>query len=1239
MKKGMIKAVAFILCIALIIGEGSIVYATQGLEGNGEAFEEHSEESEVLNEESLASEKEEFQEDSSTEESLEEENEDISEEVSQEPVEEVSEQMEDISEDEPSQEDDSEEMSGNSEETVSVESVAEESELFDGLPDYYVMTSEDMENKAKLRENVDSVLDGKEGINYVENEILVYADSLEEAEMFAEAFNGSLSKYVERLAVIKLNTGEDEPVLSVKQAVTAAADVNSKLPAAWPNTIHQFYTSADPALDPFSSVYQWQHDMLNSEDAWKAGYDGTGVKVAVLDTGIRLGHEDFDWSKVVTYCTSLDKEEELNKYRPNNPLVISEDDLYVGHGTHVNGIIAAQRNNNKGGAGIAPNVELYSCNIFTPTVGAAADDIYEGIYWAIEQEVDIVNMSFGTIEYNQYVADAVKDAYEHGIMMFAAAGNVNSNSDHYPACYEGAISIAAIEETGAKTYFSSYGSKVRYAFPGDSIYSTVSGIIGENGDVTSLTTDSYCEFSGTSMASPAAAAAAAITIQYARENNLIYRLSGPDKVNKLLSLMDAASITPSQKNIGKGCVNLAKLVGVTTIEEAPKMPELIYFPGGTYLKSSLEIALAPVENADIIYTTDNTVPSVKNGELQGSTRFYDYYNGIIIEGSRNVTLKAVAVNMTTGQTSPVLTQKYVLKPDVRSVNAYNKENQYVVSQGGKLTLKADCYPDYAVCKKIEWFVDLQPKGITVKNGVVSVSKNAKPGVYGIVAIATNGTDDNTDDTYDYVEIEVIKSEKKVSSIKSEKLSYVINENEDYRLQPIKVESKDNSVKCKDLLWTVSDTDIIESYIDDGNLCVYGKREGKTKLTGKALDGSNKKIVLNIEVVGTGVLKGNIRIPRGKSATYKAVSYNGKNISNKLLTWKVAPEGKGVTVANGKVKVAKDAGIQTYTVTATRKDNDAIQYVTEIKVVSGSITKLEIPKSSQNIILTRCMDSDIGVTSARVAIKMEGSGATSDNWRFDTDTSLIDCSKKGNILTINAGGYCGSTTINLYSVDGSNKKAQIKVDVVNPASRMKLSYPTGRCANLAYGKTMKLIPYFGKDYGVLTKPEKTIEWSSSSPDIIAVDENGKVTAKHYSGTAVITAKSAILGVEAQMQITATDIVTRVEIVRSEILNESGTRVKYYNYANDKDGYLYLRMKTKHGGNVYIEDCELYFDSLNFSTKGAGVGINPFLYECGLEGEQYYAVFIAYTVNHRGTHNLLLDFKDGNTTKTKFTFKYK
>ena len=109
----------------------------------------------------------------------------------------------------------------------------------------------------------------------------------------------------------------------------------------------------------------------------------------------------------------------------------------------------------------------------------------------------------------------------------------------------------------------------------------------------------------------------------------------------------------------------------------------------------------------------------------------------------------------------------------------------------------------------------------------------------------NGTDDNTDDTYDYVEIEVIKSEKKVSSIKSEKLSYVINENEDYRLQPIKVETKDNSVKCKDLLWTVSDTDIIESYIDDGNLCVYGK-----------------------------------------SATYKAVSYNGKNISNKLLAWKL-----------------------------------------------------------------------------------------------------------------------------------------------------------------------------------------------------------------------------------------------------------------------------------------------------------------------------------------------------------------
>lgn len=204
-----------------------------------------------------------------------------------------------------------------------------------------------------------------------------------------------------------------------------------------------------------------------------------------------------------------------DKYYGNNNLYVSKDGAT--HGTHVAGIIGAQRGNGIGMDGVADNVKLMSIRA-VPDGDEHDKDIALAIRYAVDNGARVINMSFGkgfSPEKN-WVDDAVKYADSKGVLLVHAAGNDNQNVDttyNYPsrAYANGSrpvnwitVGASGDEKLGGLTAsFSNYGEKEVDVFaPGVKIYSTVPG------------GNTYANLQGTSMASPVVAGIAAFIMSY-----------------------------------------------------------------------------------------------------------------------------------------------------------------------------------------------------------------------------------------------------------------------------------------------------------------------------------------------------------------------------------------------------------------------------------------------------------------------------------------------------------------------------------------------------------------------------------------------------------------------------------------------------------------------------------------------------------------------------------------------------
>lgn len=230
---------------------------------------------------------------------------------------------------------------------------------------------------------------------------------------------------------------------------------------------------------------------VHAEKAWDVT-DGTGIKVAVIDTGIDMAHPDLA-SKVVA-----------QKVFTTNTI-----DDKLGHGTHVAGIVAAVTNNNQGIAGTCPGCQLLIGKAVGDNGEGQTSTIAQGIMWAADSGAQIINVSSGGEQETQVQKDAIAYAIGKGSLVVAAAGNEGIDGFFYPARTAGVLSVGATSNSDIKSSFSNFGSWVKVTAPGTNIYSTLPTHAFNMQAEADLQTN-YDYVSGTSMSAPMVSGVAAL---------------------------------------------------------------------------------------------------------------------------------------------------------------------------------------------------------------------------------------------------------------------------------------------------------------------------------------------------------------------------------------------------------------------------------------------------------------------------------------------------------------------------------------------------------------------------------------------------------------------------------------------------------------------------------------------------------------------------------------------------------
>ncbi|MFH1473568.1 MAG: S8 family peptidase [Candidatus Aenigmatarchaeota archaeon] len=238
---------------------------------------------------------------------------------------------------------------------------------------------------------------------------------------------------------------------------------------------------------------------IGADKVWALGYDGSGVTVAVLDTGVDYDHQELSDSIVggisfVSYTSSY-----------------SDDH---GHGTHVSGIITA--NGVVASAeGVAPGAKVWMAKVcdsggscYTSDIAAAIDYVVDGPDGAPntgDEPAKIMSISLGgggtsrSNCDNDYLASKVNWAVSKGVTVVAAAGNTGRVVSS-PGCASGAIAVGAVDKGDVRPSWSGSGSALDIVAPGVSIYSSLPG-------------GAYASWSGTSMATPHVSATVALMRQ------------------------------------------------------------------------------------------------------------------------------------------------------------------------------------------------------------------------------------------------------------------------------------------------------------------------------------------------------------------------------------------------------------------------------------------------------------------------------------------------------------------------------------------------------------------------------------------------------------------------------------------------------------------------------------------------------------------------------------------------------
>ena len=841
-----------------------------------------------------------------------------------------------------------------------------------GMPEGFSLTEEQLQGKKNITEkNVTEVLGNlTPGVDYAEDEVMFACKDPEYAQTVAEAYGGILESCEFGVAVIKLDTSK----ITVKEAVGAGADIQNTLPPVdaisfikltdpvpekndsfsglsesagvmsgkknavnerdWNYWRKQF---SDPALDPgrlfkddssgsSKSMYQWMHDAVGSYKAWGVT-QGEGVTVAVLDTGVYADHPDLK-GQVSEVVTSV------------SPNFID----YNGHGTHVAGIVAAAANT-VGGVGIAPKAKILGLPIFSG--GGVSDEyIAKGINYVDNNgnpRAEVINMSLGGPVYNNTVQQAINEAHKHGVIICVALGNDGTNSMLYPAECDNVIGVASMDETGQRSDFSNYGSWADIAAPGSQIFSCWNGHEKVEKHIAS-DYDYWASWDGTSMATPVVAGVCALYISALKASG---EMPAADKIaDQVESVMKkTATKVPGASGIGAGMVNAAAMLA--TLEETGK-PEIVA-PAALTEGSTVTFKDGGNKGGTLgyIYTVNGKKPSAASGKIKegfyveasngtASVPALDLLNnGLVMNGAAK--LKVLRI---TGLGTVTDVAEAGITFEGSSSTGMIITGPSVIAKSKSLTFKLN---RNLPKNSVTWGLEGEPDGVTINktSGKVSTKKTSEGSFTVTATIGTEtvkktvqlvdavtrinlkpGTDIVTGDE---VFIPVFDSNGNLKSARLFKVDTHLNTKTENVIQLYG--STDNALVPVEF---ISSKPSVASVDATGK--VTAKKAGSTKITCRAVDGSNKQACVNIKVAVPVskldiIAKGNqASVAYGKSMKLRtAVGSSYGTPSNKKIVWDKYP-----------VRVVAHNN-------ATGRDDDITEMVSSNKLINISNGTLRVDK--------------------------------------------------------------------------------------------------------------------------------------------------------------------------------------------------------------------------------------------------------------------------------------------------------
>jgi subtilisin family serine protease len=312
-----------------------------------------------------------------------------------------------------------------------------------------------------------------------QDEVIVFAPQVGAEEAWSSAIAAGLEPLTWNEALGALTVRSAASGLETTTASEALSSLARVLPVRFsepdvPATLQGI--GDDPLFDQ-----QWALTRIDATEAWTQAPDASDIVVAVLDSGVALGHEDLA-GQLLAGTDIYDGD--------------SDPSDAFGHGTLIAGIVGAAADNGLGVAGVAPGVRVLPVKITNDGGGTSYSRIASGITWAADHGADVITISSGATVESELLANAVSYARDRDVIVVAAAGNGGDTTPFYPAATSGVVSVAATTAQDTLWAASGHGDWLTLAAPGEAILSTY--------------LDGYLQATGTSFAAPHVAAVAAM---------------------------------------------------------------------------------------------------------------------------------------------------------------------------------------------------------------------------------------------------------------------------------------------------------------------------------------------------------------------------------------------------------------------------------------------------------------------------------------------------------------------------------------------------------------------------------------------------------------------------------------------------------------------------------------------------------------------------------------------------------